>query len=145
MSYQIKRINPFWWAHPVVLGVAVVGLALALFGYKRGMWPLALIGAVVMSIGVLMATRPAVSAVLGTLGLFGGLVTFVVLPSPQTADLSVLLRMFSTLLFAFFYMVLMDALVLVVSALYNFFGGGMNLGGIQLEFEETAEGAEEQG
>lgn len=143
MSYRIRRIDPFWMPHPAVLAIAGVGLAVGLVGYQKANTILSLIGGVAMGGGVLVATRPAVSAVLGTLGVFGGLVTFVIMPGPQVAPLSLMWRLVSTIFFALLYMVLMDALVLVVAALYNFFGGAMNLGGISLEIEETGNDAPE--
>lgn len=139
MSYHVKRIDPFWKASPVVLAVAAIGLVLALFGYQKAQMAIAGVGAALLAVGVLMATKPAVSAILGSLGLFGGLVTFVILPNPQTDGLGFGLKLVSTGFFALLYMVLMDALVLVVSALYNFFGGGLGLGGIRLDIEEDAE------
>jgi hypothetical protein len=142
MSYRIRRIDPFWLPHPAVLVAAGVGLVVGLLGYQKQNLVLALIGAVAMGGGILVATKPAVSAVLGSLGLFGGLVTFVIQPNSNLVGLSVLWRLVSTLFFALLYMVLMDALVLVVSALYNFFGGSMNMGGIHLDIEESADSSE---
>ena len=139
MSYRIRRIDPFWMPHPAVLAVAGIGLIVGLFGYQKQSLPLSLIGGIAMGGGILVATKPAVSAVLGSLGLFGGLVTFVIMPNPQLVNLSVLWRLVSTLFFALLYMVLMDALVLVVSALYNFFGGSLNMGGIHLDIEESGD------
>ena len=91
-----------------------------------------------MLIGVCVATRPAVSGVLAALGFFGGLFTFVLFPNPQAAGSTVPWRLVSTLFFAAMYMGLMDALILVVAALYNFFSTTMKLGGIELDIEETA-------
>ncbi|HVE12183.1 MAG TPA: hypothetical protein VNI01_02205 [Elusimicrobiota bacterium] len=142
MSYRIRRIDPFWMPHPAVLVIAAIGLVVGLFGYEKGSTPLSLIGGVAMGGGVLVATRPAVSAVLGTLGVFGGLVTFVIMPNPNLATLSLMWRLVSTVFFALLYMVLMDALILVIAALYNFFGGAMNLGGISLDIEESGDSAE---
>ncbi|MFA6030645.1 MAG: hypothetical protein WC969_12380 [Elusimicrobiota bacterium] len=133
MSYNIRRIDPFWKASPVVLAVAIIGAVIAMFGYTKGNMLIAGVGALAMAVGVLLAAKPALSLVLGCLGLFGGLVTFVLMPNMQTADMSLPMKLLSTLLFTVLYMVLMDALVLVVAALYNFFGG--TLGGITVEFE----------
>lgn len=142
MSYRIRRIDPFWIAHPVVISAAVIGMLLALAGYAKNNVALSVIGGIAMAAGVIAATKPAVSGVLGTLGFFGGLVTFVILPNPQLADSPLFWKLVSTLFFALLYMVLMDALILLVSALYNFFGTTVNLGGIHLDIEESDEGAE---
>lgn len=140
MSYHIRRIDPFWNANPLILALAAGGAVVALFGYSKSNLLVAGLGAAAMGAGTLMAAKPAVSAMLGTLGLFGGLVTFVFMPNANTADMTLPFKLLSTLLFSLLYMVLMDALVLVVAALYNFFGA--SLGGIHMEIEETAAPAE---
>ena len=137
MSYRIKRIDPFWIAHPGVIAIAVLGVVLALVGYSKNNIAIQIVGGVMMSGGVLVATKHAVSAVLGALGLIGGLVTFVVLPNPELATTPLGWRLVSTGFFALLYMVLMDALVLVVCGLYNLFGGTLNLGVLELDIEET--------
>lgn len=137
MSYRIKRIDPFWIAHPCVIGVAVFGVILALVGYSKNNIAIQIVGGVMMSGGVLVATKHAVSAVLGVLGLIGGLVTFILLPNPELATTPLVWRFVSTGFFALLYMVLMDALVLVVCGLYNLFGGTLNLGVLELELEES--------
>lgn len=139
MSYQVKRIDPFWHNHPMIPTAIVIGGILAMIGFQRQATVLALVGAAIAGIAVVFAARPVVSAVLSTLGVFGGLVTFVFVPNQQSAGMSLGMRLLSTLLFALFYMILMDALVLVVSVLYNLFGGAVGLGGVRLELEEDAE------
>src|SRR5438105_211805 len=139
MSYQLRRINPFWLTHPMVPTAVAIGGILGLIGFATAKPWLALVGGVVAGIGILLGTKPAVSALLGTLGLFGGLVTFVVVPNANALTMSIVMRLVSALLFGAFYMVLMDALVLVVSVLYNFFAGALGLGGVTLEFEATGE------
>lgn len=139
MSYRIKRIDPYWIAHPGVIALAVIGVALALVGYNKANMAVQIAGGVMMAVGVLVATKHAVSAVLGTLGLLGGLVTFVVLPNPELATTPMGWRLVSTLFFGLLYMVLMDALVLVVCGLYNFFGGTLSLGALKLDIEEAEE------
>lgn len=142
MSYQLKRINPFWHTHPLIPVAVAIGGILGAAAYATGKTNLALVGAVVAGLGVLAGARPVVSAVLLTLGLFGGAVTFLLVPNPNTVGMSMGMRAVSTVLFAAFYMVLMDGLVLVISVLYNLFAGALGMGGIRLEFEEAAEEAE---
>lgn len=139
MSYRIRRIDPFWIAHPAVIAVILIGLILGLIGYTKGQTLLLAIGGGAMLVGVCVATRPAVSGVLATLGFFGGLFTFVLFPNPQVVDSSLGWRLVSTLFFAAMYMGLMDALILVVAALYNFFSTTVRMGGIELDIEETPE------
>ena len=136
MSYQIKRIDPYWMTHPMVPILVAAGAVIALIGHQTDRNFIGIVGVVVMGVAVLVATKPVLSAVLGTLGVFGGLVTFVVLPNPQMVGMSLLLKLLSTLLFAALYMVLMDALVLAIAFLYNLFGAGLR--GISLDLEEAA-------
>ena len=143
MAYRVRRIDPFWMANPLVIAAAAVGLVLALFGYSKGNAGLSIVGGVLLGIGVLVATKPAVTGVLATLGFFGGIVNFVVLPNAQLGGASLPWRLVSTAFFALLYTVLMEALVLVVAALYNLFAGSMNGGALELEIEDAgAESAE---
>ncbi len=144
MSYHLRRINPFWKTHPMVPTAVAIGAICGLMGFAREIGALAILGGVVAGLGIFFATRPAVSLVLGTLGLFGGLATFVIVPNIQSAGMPLMMKLLSTALFAVFYMILMDALVLVVSVLYNLFAGTVGLGGIRLEFETEAEEGAEQ-
>jgi len=143
MSYQLKRINPFWHVHPLIPVAVAAGAALGAAAMVTQKTNLAIVGAVVAGLGVLAGARPVISAVLLTLGLFGGAVTFLILPNPNTVGMSLAMRALSTVLFAGFYMVLMDALVLVVAVLYNLFAGVLGLGGVMLEFEEAPEEGQE--
>ncbi|MFA6092141.1 MAG: DUF3566 domain-containing protein [Elusimicrobiota bacterium] len=135
MSYHIRRIDPFWKPGPVVIGLGVIGALAAAFGYARGILPVAAGGAVLMSVGVIMAAKPVLTGVLGCLGFFGGLVTFVLMPNVNTVGMSFGYKLLSTLLFTVLYMVLMDALILVVAALYNAFSSVC--GGIELDIDAT--------
>lgn len=144
MSYQLRRIDPFWHTHPMIpTGVAIGGI-LAAAGWMTNKPIVGAFGGVVAAIAILAGTRPVISSLLGTLGLFGGLVSFVFVPSLQNAGMSLPMRLVSTALFSVFYMVLMDGLVLVVAALYNLFSGVIGLGGIRLELDsvDDAEPAE---
>ena len=141
MSYQVKRIDPYWHTNPLIPVAVVAGAVIAAIGYQTGKFPLAVVGGVLIAIGVLFATKVVVSAVLGTLGVFGGLVTFVIVPNPSMVGMSFLLKLLSSVLFAFLYMVLMDALVLAVSVLYNLFGTMMGGIGLDLEEGQGTEGA----
>lgn len=135
MSYQLKRINPFWHTHPMIPTAVVIGGICGLIGYQLQKPVIAGLGALVAAGAILFAARPVVSALLGTLGLFGGLVTFVLVPNVNAVGMGLGMRALSTLLFALFYMVLMDALILVVSVLYNLFAGAVGMGGLRFEFE----------
>ena len=74
------------------------------------------------------------------MGLLGGLATFVLFPRDINAEsMSMGQKLLSTGLFALFYMMLMDALVLVVCVLYNLYAGAVGLSGIRLELEQAEE------
>lgn len=136
MSYQIKRIDPYWMTHPFIPVLVAAGAVIALIGHQINNNFIGIVGVAVGSIAVLAATKPVLSAVLATLGLVGGVVTFIVLPNPQMIGMTFILKLLSTLLFAALYMVLMDALVLAIAFLYNLFGAGLR--GISLDLEEAA-------
>src|SRR5262245_40151640 len=129
MSYQLKRINPFWLTHPMIPTGVAVGAICGVIGYVTQRFPIALIGGGVAGVAVFLAARPVVSSVCGLLGLLGGMVRFVLIPDVNLVGMSPAMRLVSALLFALFYMVLMDALVLVIAVLYNLFAGVFGLGG----------------
>lgn len=138
MSYRIRRIDPYWLANPAVIAVAIGGAVVAVFGFVRGSVAIQLVGAFMLGVGVLAATKPTISGIFGTLGLLGGVVTFILAPNPALqAGSTIFWRIISTLFFGLMYMVLMDSLVLVVGFLYNMFSETLNLGGLQMEIEET--------
>lgn len=143
MSYQLKRIDPFWHTHPMIPTAVAIGAICAAIGWATNKTPVGILGGIIAGIAVVAATRPVITALLGTLGLFGGLVSFVIVPNLNNAGMTMPMKLISTALFAAFYMVLMDALVLVVSVLYNLFGATIGLGGIRLELAEAEDAAAE--
>jgi hypothetical protein len=140
LSYRVKRIDPFWLKNPVLPVISIIGVLIALVGVQQVKTGVAIGGAIVGGLAIFLATRPAVSAVLGTLGLLGGIVTFIAVPSPSTLGMTFAMRMVSTLLFTVFYTVLMDGVVLLVAVLYNLFAGVVGLGGFSVDLED--EGAD---
>jgi hypothetical protein len=120
------------------VGVAIVGLVVALVLVSREMIAPAIIAALIGGAAVVASTKPAVSAVLATLGLIGGLTTFVLVPSAQNALMSIPMKLLSTLLFMIFYTVLMDGIVLLICVFYNLFAGLFGLGGLSLDLEDDA-------
>ena len=140
MSYRVKRIDPFWINNLALAAVAAVAAVAALALINRDMVPAAIASAVVFGVAVVLMTKPVISAILGTVGLAGGLMTFVFVPSAQNASLAFPMRLLSTLLFTLFYMALMDLVVLVVSVLYNIYTGVFGLGGVSLDLEDAGAG-----
>ena len=135
MAYQLKRINPFWHTHPMIpTGVAIGGI-LGLVGFVTGKALVGGAGAFIAGAAILAATRPAFSALFLTLGLFGGVIRFALQPDLNAATLSPLLRWGAALAFGVFYMILMDALLLVVAVLYNLYTGVIGLSGLRLELD----------
>ena len=141
MTQQLKRIDPYWHTHPMIPTGVAVGAILAIVGYLKAATVLAAVGGGVAALAILFAARPVISAVLGTLGLAGGLLSFVVVPNLSAAGMSVPLKLVATLMFAVFYMVLMDALVLVLTVLYNLFSDTLGLSAVRLELEAADEPA----
>jgi hypothetical protein len=143
MTQQVKRVDPYWHTHPMIpTGVAVGGI-LALIGYLKAATVLAVAGGAVAALAILFAARPVLSAVLGTLGLAGGLLSFVVVPNLSATGMSIPLKLVAALMFAVFYMVLMDALILVLAVLYNLFADTMGMSALRLELEAAEEQAAE--
>ncbi len=143
MIQRLKRIDPYWHTPPMIPTGVAIGAILALVGYLKDKPVLAVAGGVIAALAILFAARPVLSAVLGTLGLAGGLLSFVVVPNLSAAGMSVGLKLVATIMFALFYMVLMDALVLVLAVLYNLFSATLGLRGVSLELEAAEEPAAE--
>ena len=136
MSYRVKRIDPYWIKNPILPVVAVAGVLAALALITRDMVPLAIVCAVIGGLAVILSTKPAVTAVVATLGLIGGFTTFILIPNSQNAAMVLSMKLLSTVLFTLFYAVLMDGVVLLISVLYNLFAGALGLGGLSLELED---------
>lgn len=132
MSYRIRRIDPFWLKSPLLPGIAVLAGAAALFAARAGSLPLTIAAAAAGAIAIFLATKPALSGVFAVFGLLGGVVTFLAGPG---AGLSPLMRVLATAGFSLFYMVLMDAVVLAVSLIYNLFTRA-GLSGLRLQLGE---------
>lgn len=139
MSYRIRRINPYWNKNPILPIVSVVGVLLGLVLASREMFIPALVCGAVAGVAIFLATQPAVSAVLATLGFLGGLMTFIIFPKAEILAMSGAMRLLSTILFTLFYTVLMDGIVLFVAVLYNLFAGVVGLDGLSLDLEEGGE------
>ena len=141
MTQQLKRVDPYWHTHPMIpTGVAVGGI-LALIGYLKAATVLAVAGGAVAALAILFAARPVLSAVLGTLGVAGGLLSVVVVPNLSAAGMTLPLKLVAALMFAGFYMVLMDALLLVLAVLYNLFSDTLGMSSVRLELEAAEEPA----
>ena len=93
----------------------------------------------IRSIAVKSLALSAVPAVLLLLGLFGGVVTFFIVPNPQLGDAGPSVRFLATGLFALLYTVLMNALLIVAAFLYNLFVGVVGLRGIKVELESESD------
>lgn len=116
MSCRIARIDPYWFKAPALRGVAAAAAAAALLAGQSGRGPAAALAAAVCGLSVILATKPALSAVFAVFGLAAGVATFLAGPGQ---GLSPLTRALSTAGFSLFYMVLMDGVVLAVASIYN--------------------------
>ena len=135
MSYHVRRIDPYWLTHPLITAAVVGGAALGSAGVVGQRASLAWTGVGLVAVGVLLAAKPVVSAVLGTLGVAGGLLQFVVLPNRETYGWPMFQKLGSGVIFGLLYMIVMDSFVLAVAVLYNFFGA--LAGGVKLDIEES--------
>jgi len=140
MNYRVRRIDPYWMKNPILPVIAIVGVIAGIALISRGMAAGAIVGGVIAGFAIILSTQPAISALMGVLGLLGGITTFLVYPRADVADMSLPMRLLSTVLFALFYTVLMDGVVLFVAVLYNLFAGALGLDG--LSFELDADGAQ---
>ncbi len=131
MSYRIKRVDPYWFKSPAVGGTAVVFGAVALYGARTGSVPALALGAFVAAVMVILATKPALSAVFAAFGLLGGVLAFL---AGSSAGMSPLLRLTATAGFGLFYAALMDIVVLGLSVIYNSFTG-VGFKGLALDLE----------
>ncbi len=131
MSYRIVRVDPFWFKIPALPWVAVVAGAAAFLAAQSGRTAVAAVAAAACGISVILATKPALSGMFAVFGLLAGVVTFFV---GSSQGLSLLMRVLATAGFSLFYMVLMDGVVLAVSAIYNMFTRA-GLGGLSLRLE----------
>ena len=143
MSYQLKRLDLLRSGSPVLVGVAVAGLVLALIGVKIAKLPVMGLGGVLYSIAILLMAKPVLSVMLGILGVAGGVLTFFVMPNPEMAVTPVTTRLLATTLFSVLYLALMDTLLLIGAFLYNLLVQTVGLGGIRLEIAEEAAPGEE--
>lgn len=82
-----------------------------------------------------------VPAVLFALGLFGGAMTFVIMPGQQVEELGVSQRLLAAGMFSLLYMFLMVAVLIVAAFLYNFFTQTVGLRGLCVDLA----GAEDSG
>ena len=142
MSYQIRRINPYWFANPIIpmtaIGGAIVAYVGILMGQSNGgMIPrlMMVVGSCVCGVSVLIATNPALSATLAVLGLLGFSFNFFIVPDPQMVGQSFLQKLFATIMADGIYTVLMDALIIAAAFFYNFFGALW--GGVKLNIEQA--------
>ncbi|MBI5883479.1 MAG: hypothetical protein HZB91_10300 [Elusimicrobia bacterium] len=139
MTYQIRRINPYWHSNPLLLGAIALGVIVGVIGirieasFMRGL--VVALGCLMAGSSVLAMARPVLSAFFATLGLIGGLFVFLRPGSPYAASMVLWQKFLSTALFVFFYTILWDSLALVAVALYNFFSDTVGLGGVKLDLE----------
>ncbi len=81
-------------------------------------------------------------AILFCVGILGGFITFVVIPNPQLAPMTVMQKLMATGLTALVWMFLWIATMIVVAVLYNLFTRTVGMRGLKLEIEEVDEGEE---
>ncbi|UPT73053.1 MAG: hypothetical protein M0D55_14260 [Elusimicrobiota bacterium] len=132
----MKRIDPYWFKHPVLPIAVFLGAAMALGAGFAGKGPVAIAGAIVAAGAILISTRPAITGTVMLLGFLGGLVTFVISPNSQNAALSAGQKAMSVGFYTLFYAVLTEGALLLLAVVYNFFAAISSLGGLSLELED---------
>lgn len=148
MNYQIRRIDPYWFAHPAILVAAIGGAVIAYIGIVLGEGNpagmasrlMVITGSSVCGLAILAAIKPSISATMGILGLVGYGYSIFIMPDVQMIGQSFLQKLLATVLAAAIYTVLLDALVLAAAFFYNLFG--TMWGGIQLDIEQSNPGGE---
>ena len=142
MNYQVKRLDFTWLLNTGTMVGVVIGMIVSLVGYRSNNLLLMGAGGVVFGGAIVAITRPVLSGLLAILGLFGGLLTFFLVPNPEVVNMPLGTRMMAAILFTALYTVLMDTLLVVGSLLYNVLTRTVGLQGIVLEVS-TEESAEE--
>lgn len=142
MSYRVKRIDPYWFKHPVLPLAVFAGAAIALGAGFASKPSVAILGAIIAAVGILISTRPAITGTVMLLGFLGGLVTFVISPNSNNAALSAGQKALSVGFYTLFYAVLTEGALLLLSVVYNFFAAISSIGGLSLELED--EGSTEE-
>ena len=140
MSYRVKRIDPYWFTHPALPVAVFAGALTALGAGFAGSPVVAVAGALTASVGIILATRPAITGTVMLLGFLGGLVTFVISPNSQNAALSMGQKAMSVGFYTIFYAVLTEGALLLLSVVYNFFSAFSSLGGLSLDLEDAGGG-----
>ncbi len=136
MSYRVKRIDPYWFKHPVLPVAVFLGAGLALIAGYSNKPALAILGAIIAGAAILISTRPAITGTVMLLGFLGGLVTFVISPNSSNAALSGMQKAMSVGFYTVFYAVLTEGALLLLSVVYNFFAAISSLGGLSLDLED---------
>lgn len=90
----------------------------------------------VRNISIVSLITSSVPIVVFAMALLGGVVTFIVVPNPQIEPMDIGAKMMSIGLFALLYVVIVSALMVFVSFLYNILTGVLGMKGVSFEIEE---------
>ena len=93
----------------------------------------------IRNISIASLIMSSVPIVVFALAVLGGVVTFMVVPNPQLAPMSIAEKMMSVGLFALLYVVIVSALMVFVSFLYNILTGVLGMKGVSFDIEEIHE------
>ena len=139
MSYRVKRIDPYWFKHPILPVAVLLGVMLALGAGFANKPAVAIVGALIAAVSILISTRPAITGTAMLLGFLGGLVTFVISPNSSNAALTAMQKAMSVGFYTLFYAVLTEGALLLLAVVYNFFAAISAHGGLSLELEDEGE------
>ncbi len=93
----------------------------------------------IRNISIASLITSSVPIVVFALAALGGVVTFMIVPNPQIEPMSVGQKMLSIGLFALLYVVIVSALMVFVSFLYNILTGVLGMKGVSFDIEEINE------
>ena len=93
----------------------------------------------IRNISIASLITSSVPIVVFALALLGGIVTFMVVPNPQIEPMSIGSKMLSVGLFALLYVVIVSALMVFISFLYNILTGVLGMKGVSFNIEEIHE------
>jgi hypothetical protein len=93
----------------------------------------------IRNISIASLITSSVPVVVFAMAVLGGLVTFMGIPNPQIEPMSFGQKILSIGLFALLYVVIVSALMVFVSFLYNILTGVLGMKGVSFDIEEIHE------
>lgn len=93
----------------------------------------------VRNISIASLITSAMPVVVFSLGLLGGVVTFLLVPNPQLDPMSMGHKILSIGFFSLLYVVIVSALLVFIAFLYNTLTGVLGMKGVAFDIEELGD------